>query len=98
MPVAMAGLTSPLAAGQGGVDLRYVARRDKAYLETVGEEQGEAQKQQELMKMRAENPQLYQLVIQLINEEAGSQVNPMNAMRAPVPAGGSQRALGRQIG
>jgi hypothetical protein len=91
-------MASPLAVGQGGVDLRYVARRAKAYLDTVGDEQGESQKQQELMKMRAENPALYQLVIQLMNEESGSQVNPMNAMKAPVPAGGSQRALGRQVG
>lgn len=98
LPVAMAGMTSPLAAGAGGVDLRYIAQRAKAYLDTVGEEQGEAQKQQELMKMRTENPALYQLVIQLINEGTGSQVNPLNAMKAPVPAGGSQRAAGRQVG
>jgi hypothetical protein len=98
LPVPMAGMSSPLTVGQGGVDLRYVARRAKAYLDTVGDEQGEAQKQQELMKMRTENPALYQLVIQLMNEESGSQVNPMNALKAPVPAGGSQRALGRQVG
>jgi hypothetical protein len=98
LPVAMAGMTSPLAAGAGGVDLRYVAQRAKAFLDTIGEEQGEAQKQAELMKMRTENPALYQLVIQLMNETAGSQVNPLNAMKAPVPAGGTQRAAGRQIG
>lgn len=98
LPVAMAGMASPLAQGAGGVDLRYVAQRAKAFLDTIGEEQGEAQKQAELMKMRVENPALYQLVIQLMNETAGSQVNPLNAMKAPVPAGGTQRAAGRQIG
>jgi len=98
LPVAMAGMTSPLAMGAGGIDLRYVAQRAKAFLETIGEEQGEAQKQQELMKMRTDNPPLYQLVIQLMNEDKGSQINPLNAMKAPVPAGGTQRAAGRQIG
>jgi hypothetical protein len=98
LPVAMAGMTSPLSAGAGGIDLRYVAQRAKAFLDTIGDEQGEAQKQQELMKMRVDNPALYQLVIQLMNETAGSQVNPLNAMKAPVPAGGTQRAAGRRIG
>jgi len=98
LPVAMAGMSSPLAAGAGGVDLRYVAQRAKAYLDTIGEQQGEAQRQAELMKMRTDNPALYQLVIQLINESVGSQINPLNAMKAPVPAGGTQRAAGRQVG
>jgi len=97
LPVAMAGMASPLNQNSGGIDLRYLATRAKAFLDTIAEEQGEMAVQQNLMRMRAENPALYQLVNQLRNE-GGSKVNPMDAASAPVPAGGSRRTAGRTIG
>jgi hypothetical protein len=98
VPAAMGQLTSPITAQAGGMDLRYLARRAAAYLRTLGEEQGLDVRQQELQRMQLENPPLYQLVLQLIEGDKGSQVDPLNAQRAALPAGGSERGLGRRIG
>ena len=98
LPAALAGLQSPLAVGQGGVDLRYIAKRAKAAFDTIAEEQGEGAKQQALLDMSTQNPQLYKLVMVLEQGSKGSQEDPLNALRNPMPAGGSQRGLGRELG
>ena len=99
LPVALAGMTSGLQAGAPmGVDLRYVAQRAKAALDTLAEEQGDDVRQQELARMATENPQLYKLVVVLEQNATGSQVDPLDPTKAPVPEGGSQRAMGRTIG
>lgn len=98
VPAALAGVQSPLNIGQGGVDLRYIAQRAKAAFDTIAEEQGEEAKQQALLTLSSQNPQLYKLVMVLEQSSSGSQLDPLNAMKAPMPAGGSQRGLGRELG
>jgi len=96
-PTAMAGMESSLAAGQGGVDLRYVAQRAAAYLKTVGEEAGQQAMHREMEGLMTANPQMYQMVQQLMNDQ-GSQVNPMDPMKAPTtPRSGAQRPAGRTV-
>ena len=97
MPVAMAGMESQIAPGQGGMDLRYMAQRDAAYLNTVKEEAGADAMYQAMEQMQGENPQMYKLVQQLMND-GGSKVNPMNAMKNPAQAGTPQTDPSRTIG
>lgn len=84
-PTAMAGLESPIQPGMGGVDLRYLAQRAAAYLRTVREQAGGQTMHQELEKMQLENPPLYGLVTQLMNDQ-GSRLDPTNPVKAPTSA------------
>jgi hypothetical protein len=97
MPTAMASAQSPIQPGSGGVDLRYIAQRAASFLRTLKKEQGEEAMYQALQQMQTENPPLYQLVIQLMNDR-GSQVNPLNAQQNPAPGGTPQADPGRAIG
>jgi len=93
-PPAMSGLGSPLQQGAGGVDLRYVAQRAAAYLRTVRDEAGEQTMHQELERMQLENPNLYQLVVQLM-QDSGSALNPLDASKSPISARPTQRDASR---
>lgn len=97
LPTAMAGAASPLQQGAGGVDLRYVAQRAASYLRTLKKERGAGAMFQTLQQLQTENPPLYQLVVQLMND-TGSQVNPLDAMKNPAANGTPQADPGRQIG
>jgi hypothetical protein len=97
LPAALADLGSKLRPGPPGVDLRYIAQRAKSFLDTVGAEKGEEAKQQAMQQMKMQNPSLYQLVLQL-DADTGSKVNPLDALKAPMPPGGSQRGMGRTLG
>ena len=94
-PTAMAGLESPLAMGQGGVDLRYLAQRAKAYLQTVKEQSGAQTMYRELEKMQLSNPPLYGLVQQLLNDK-GSRLDPTNPVKAPISTN-PQRDASRNV-
>lgn len=97
-PVAMAGMESPLQMGQGGMDLRYVAQRAAAYLRTVEAQNGKQAMFQELQKLQMENPPMYQLVVQLLND-TGSAADPMNAAKSPTtPRSAAQRDPSRTVG
>lgn len=93
-PTAM--MESPLAMGQGGVDPRYLAQRAKAYIDTVRDSAGAQAANHELEGLMLRNPSMYQLVVQLMNDQ-GSQVNPMNALKAPVSSKPFQRPAGRMV-
>jgi len=97
-PTAMAGMQSPLQPGQGGVDLRYVAQRVAAYLKTLREESGAQAMHQEMAKLQLENPPIYQMVVQLMND-SGSATDPTNPLKAPLtPRSGSQVDASRAVG
>lgn len=95
-PTAMGGMESPLAPGMGGVDLRYIAQRASAYLKTVGEEGGAQAMHREMEGLMLANPDVYQMVVQLMND-GGSQVNPMDASQAPITPRQYQRPAGRTV-
>lgn len=97
MPTAMAGVSSPIQAGAGGVDLRVIAQQAASYLKTLKAEQGPEAMYQQLQSLQTSNNELYKLVIQLMND-SGSQVNPMDGLKNPAPAGTPQADPGRQIG
>jgi hypothetical protein len=97
MPAAMASAQSPIQPGSGGVDLRYIAQRAASFLRMLKKEQGEEAMYQALQQMQMENPPLYQLVIQLMNDR-GSQIDPLNAQQNPAPNGTPQADPGRAIG
>ena len=42
-------------------------------------------KMMELNRMKATNPQLYMLVIQILQSQQGSQANPLDASQSPLP-------------
>ena len=91
VPTAMAGMESPINAGQqGGFDLTYVAQRAASYLRQVKEEGGEQAMYQEMQRMQMENPNLYRLVVQLMNDQ-GANTDPMNAIQMPQPSQRAQR-------
>ena len=96
MPTAMAGMQSQVQPGAGGVDLRYIAQRAASYFRTLKREQGEDAMYQALQQMQMENPPLYKLVVQLMNDR-GSQTNPADAMKNPAPTGNPQADPGRQV-
>lgn len=94
IPAAMA---SPLQQGAGGIDLRYIAQRAAAFLRTVKKEQGPEAMYQALGQMQTENPSLYQLVVQLLND-TGSKENVQNGLANPKPDGNPQADASRQVG
>jgi hypothetical protein len=78
---------SPLTMGLqgGGANLLYMARRAATQLKEIEQTQGPAMMTGELNRMKATNPQLYSLVIQMINSEKGSQADPLNPLQSPLP-------------
>ena len=76
-------MMSPLSAQQqgGGFNVLYLARRAATQLSKMDE----MTKQQELGKMQLSSPQLYSTVLQLLNEEKGSQEDPLDPMQSPQP-------------
>jgi hypothetical protein len=89
-----AGVESPLQQGQGGVDLEYIAKRAVSFLKTVKREAGDEAMYLELQNMQTSNTQLYQLVVQLLNDR-GSKENPLNAMQNSNPTG--QASAGKNV-
>lgn len=65
----------------GQMDLLYLARRAATHLE----KKDEMSKQTDLIKMKGLNPRLYQLVLELLMDSKGSQIDPMDPLQAPRP-------------
>ena len=87
-PTAVQGMQSQLRQGQGvGVDLGYMAQRAAGYLRSVRKESGDQAMYSEMETMQVRNPQLYSLVVQMMND-SGSQQDPTNAMTSPVTGQG----------
>ena len=78
-----AAAASPLTMGMkgGGANLLYLAKRAAAAIEKLDP----LNKMTELNRMKGANPQLYSLVIQIIQKGQGSQADPLNAMQSPMP-------------
>lgn len=76
-------MQSPLQMGQqgGGANLMYLARRAATHLQQMDE----ASKYSALENMKAANPNLYMLVVRIIQREKGSQSDPLNPTQSPLP-------------
>jgi hypothetical protein len=76
--------SSPLQLGQkgGGYNLLYLAKRAANQIKKVGDEQGESAMMMEINKVRMSNPQLGNLVLQIINQNRGP--SPLDA-KTPQP-------------
>ena len=74
---------SPITAGQkgGGMNLLYLAKRAANALK----DQDKLTQMTELGRMKATNPQLYMLVMQIIQSKQGFQADPLNAAQSPIP-------------
>ena len=74
---------SPITQGQkgGGMNLLYLAKRAANALQ----KQDKMTQMMELNRMKATNPQLYMLVMQIIQDGQGSQANPLDASQSPLP-------------
>lgn len=92
-----AGMESPLQPGQGGIDLTYIAQKAASYLKQVREEGGPEMMYKEMERLQTQNPALYKMVLPLMND-SGSQLNPMDGMKSPAPAGTAQTDPSRTIG
>lgn len=76
-------MQSPITMGLqgGGANLLYLARRAATRLQQMDE----AARFTELGRMKMTEPQLYQLVLQILRSEQGSQANPLDAAQSPLP-------------
>ncbi len=76
-------MTGPQTIGTtgGGANLLYLAKRAAEALQKLPE----AQKYQELEKMKMSNPQLYMVTFRLLQAEQGSQADPLDAQQSPMP-------------
>jgi len=77
-------LMSPLNAstqGGGGMNVLYLARRAATTLQKMDE----GTRMAEMNRMQMTSPQLYSLVLQIIESEKGSQENPLNPVQSPQP-------------
>jgi len=74
---------SPLTMGMkgGGANLIYLAKRAANSLKDMDQ----MTKMMELNKMKAMNPQLYMLVMQIVRSDTGSQADPLSATQSPLP-------------
>jgi hypothetical protein len=97
MPTAMGAMQSQIQPGSGGIDLRYLAQRAASYLRTVKKEAGPEEMHKALQQMQVENPVLYKLVVQLLNE-VGSKSTPTDGLQNPAPEGNPQADISRQVG
>lgn len=88
------GMQNPMSTPQtmglngGGANMLYMAKRAVESLQKMPE----AQKFQELEKMKMTEPQLYMVVFKLLQAEQGSQANPLNPMQSPLPEQKPQRS------
>jgi hypothetical protein len=81
-------MQSPLQMGQtgGGANLLYLARRAvNALQESDQSDPSGATKNAQLSTMKLSNPELYKLVIRMMQSEKGSQSKPLNAAQNPLP-------------
>ena len=80
---------SPLTMGTkgGAYNILYMARRAATQLLKM---EPMAQ-MQELNRMKATMPQLYSIVLPLVQKEKGSQANPLSAAQSPLPQQRSER-------
>lgn len=78
-----AQMQSPMTMGAkgGGYNLLYVARRAATKLQSMDD----ATKFAELNRLKTGNPQIYSLVLQIIQRETGSQADPLNPVQSPLP-------------
>jgi hypothetical protein len=76
-------MQSPLTMGMqgGGFNLLYLAKRAAAEIAQMPE----AQKYQELNRMKMTNPQLYMVVFKLLQSEKGSQADPLDPTQSLIP-------------
>jgi hypothetical protein len=74
---------SPLTMGMkgGGANLLYLAKRAALSVKDLPP----LDKAMALNKMKAGNPQLYSLVIQIVQSQKGSQADPLDATQSPMP-------------
>jgi hypothetical protein len=74
---------SPLTMGMkgGGFSLLYLAKRAASQLGKLDE----GEKNMQMAKMKMQNPQLYALVLQIMQRKDGSQANPLNPAQSPQP-------------
>lgn len=75
--------SSPLQMGQkgGGYNLLYLAKRAANALKKLDPMAANM----ELNRMRMGNPQLGNLVLQILQKERGSQKDPLNPLQSPQP-------------
>lgn len=81
-------MQSPLTMGQmgGGANLLYLARRAvNRFQEMDQEDPSGIQKYTALNQMKLSNPQLYSLVIRMMQRAQGSQADPLNPAQSPMP-------------
>ena len=78
---------SPLQMGQkgGGYNLLYLAKQAANQILKTEKEQGPMAANMELNKLRMGNPQLGNLVLQIIQDKRGSQANPLSPTQSPQP-------------
>lgn len=76
-------MQSPLTMGMkgGGANLVYLATRAASELQGLDD----ASRYAELGRMQGASPQLYQLVIQVLNSRKGGQANPLDPTQSPLP-------------
>jgi hypothetical protein len=76
-------MQSPLTMGQkgGGFNLLYLARRAA----TAIQKKDPASQFRDLENMKMTNPQLYSLVLQMVQKSQGSQANPLDPIQSPQP-------------
>ena len=81
-------MQSPITQGQtgGGMNLLYLARRAvNAIHETEKLDPSGAKKSLTLQTMKMSNPQLYSLVVRMLQSEQGSQAKPLDPAQSPLP-------------
>jgi len=84
---------APWVAAQGGsrdgqqMDMSYVAKRAANYIRKLDPES----QQQALMRMSSANPQLFQMVQQILLAGQGQQADGLNPMQMPLPQQRPQR-------
>jgi hypothetical protein len=66
---------------QQGFNVLYLARRAATEIEKMPD----PEKAPKLLQMKGSNPQLYTLVLQLLQSSKGSQRDPLNPMQMPMP-------------
>lgn len=76
-------MQSPLTMGLkgGGFNLLYLARRAATNIEGLDD----MSKNSQLERMKMSNPQLYMLVLQILQSSKGSQRDPLDAQQSPAP-------------
>jgi hypothetical protein len=80
-------MQSPLTMGLqgGGANLLYMAKRAATAIQEAEQQGGPQMKYTMLNTMRMSNPQLYMLVLRMLQSQQGSQANPLDAMQSPLP-------------